>query len=62
MKKVCYIIEMNSSVDGMLERLERLGAQWNFPEYEGGEDYLEIEITAPENVIPAVENEIAWFV
>lgn len=60
MKKVCYIIEMNSSLCGLLERLEDLGAYWNLSSLRNG--MMEITITVREDRIVAVQDEIAFYV
>ena len=59
MKKRCFVLVLESSIGGLLERLEDLGASW--AEIDSGVDTIEISVTAPAKIWPMIENEMSMY-
>ena len=65
MKTLCYIVTINSSLGGLLERLTDIGAHWTTTNVVCGsitKDMMEITIYVREHLAAEVEDLIKWYV
>ena len=59
-KTICYIIEMNSSIGSLIERLHDLGAE-TYAIYVGHGN-MELTVIMREDKMVEVENEMAFYI
>ena len=59
MRKMRYTLKMNSSLGGLLEKLNDLGAYWTMTGLKN--DWIGLEVSAAEGRFAEIEEEIAFY-
>ena len=62
MRRNCYVVEMNSALDGLFERLNDYGFDYHCEEHWPAPGYMEIYIDCYPHEIADLEEIMKWYV